>query len=164
MMEKTKKSPEKARPSARSKALDIVARRRSTGEEVGKKLAKAGYTKEESQDAVSYLISLGYIDDALLARDLAAGLLEKRGWGPAKVAASLMRRGIERNDAARTVKEASLSVDLVEGARAALRKRYGASMPAVGDREWAKKAAGYLFRQGFGYEIARVALRNLGDD
>jgi SOS response regulatory protein OraA/RecX len=151
-------------PSARSKALDIVARRRSTASEVERKLKKAGYQGEEISDAVSYLVSLGYLNDAALAGDLAAGMLGTRGWGPAKVSASLMRRGIARTEAERAVSEASHSVNLVDGARAALKKRYGASAADGGDRVWARKAAGYLFRLGFSHDVSRAAIGALEED
>ena len=107
---------------------------------------------------IDELIAVGELDDDRFAHGFAADKRELSGWGPERIEAALVDRGLERSLA-----EAAAREDHDEQlGRAAeqVRQRFGA--PAD-DAERARALA-FLGRRGYGYEIAYDAIRRAGHD
>ena len=85
------------KPSAHDQALALLARRTHFRRELEAKLAKRGYGEEEVTETLERLEERGWLDDAAAARELVAGKLRRGGYGRARLAAELARRGVERS-------------------------------------------------------------------
>jgi len=95
----TRESREKG-PSAKRSALEtaasLLAARGCTKKELRDKLKKKDlYTYPEIAHAISELERMGYLSDRRYAED-AVGILRSRGYGPLRIRAKLLAKGIER--------------------------------------------------------------------
>ncbi len=107
---------------------------------------------------VGELIAVGALDDERFARGYASDKRELSGWGPERIEAALVDRGLPRSLA-----ESAAGEDHEEQlARAVglLRRRFGA-LDDDGERA---RALAFLGRRGYGYEIAYDAVRGAGRD
>jgi regulatory protein len=87
--------------SARVAALRMLAARRLTEAQLWKKLAARGYADDSIAEAISSCKRDGYIDDALFAALYVEG--PRKAVGDARLVAELVKRGIDREAAARAV-------------------------------------------------------------
>lgn len=87
------------------KALDLVARRPHFARQLERKLLERGFPVEEVSTALDDLTRLGLLDDPQNARDLAAGSLTRKGFGPRRMLLELRRRGVEEAVAETAVSE-----------------------------------------------------------
>lgn len=107
---------------------------------------------------IAELLAVGELDDDRFACGFAADKRDLAGWGPERIEAVLIDRGIERALAEAAAREDhELQLD-----RAAeqVRRRFG---PLTGDAERARALA-FLGRRGYGYEIAYDAIRRAERD
>lgn len=90
--------------SARVAALALLAQRRLSESQLWKKLASKNYPDEDIAVAVASCKRDGYIDDALFATLYVEGA--RKSVGDARLVAELVKRGIDRDAAKRSVSEA----------------------------------------------------------
>jgi regulatory protein len=143
------------RRDAREAAIGALDRRDRTVAELEGWLAERGYEQPEIAAALAELIELGALDDERYARVFAEDKRALAGWGPERIEAELLGRGIPREIAERAGgedREAQL-----ERARHLLGER---GHSAADDRERAR-ALGFLTRRGYEYELAYEAVRSL---
>ena len=80
---------------AKSRALRLLDKRDYSRAELIRKLTEKGVDESDAAEAVDYLVSLGFVDDAryapLLVRRCAA-----KGYGRARAKQELQKRGIDR--------------------------------------------------------------------
>lgn len=89
-----KKTP--AKKSALEAAAALLAARACTKKELRDKLRKKGvYTYPEIAHAIAELERMGYLSDRRYAED-AVGILRARGFGPLRIRARLLSKGIDR--------------------------------------------------------------------
>jgi regulatory protein len=147
----------------RSLALSYVGRYATTRARLDhylrRKLRERGWADEAPFDSAALaddFVRLGYVDDASFAASRTASLL-RRGYGPARVSATLSQAGIEAETVA---KYSTLErEDAVAAARAfARRKRIGPFGPPIPDRKAADRALAAMLRAGHRFEIAREVL------
>ena len=143
----------------REAALALLSRRRYTEAEVASRLARKGYEEGEIAEAVAWLRELRYLDDGAIARESAA-LAARKHAGPARVAARLRARGLDRKTIAGASDEAFEGVDLKASARAALRKRFGRSDLVDAGPAERKRASNFLFRMGFDWDTIRTVMKS----
>ncbi|MBI5576619.1 MAG: regulatory protein RecX [Deltaproteobacteria bacterium] len=124
-------------------------------EEIRGKLEKKGYPGGEAESVVARLRELGLADDSGLCGRLAAQYRETRGYGPAKIAWTLKRRGFPRDLVEETVRRSFPGEDELEAAAAALRKKFR-GVPPPG-REGAVRAYRFLAGRGFSPGVCRMA-------
>jgi SOS response regulatory protein OraA/RecX len=74
-------------------ALGLLAGRAHLAVELERKLARRGASAEVCAAVVGQLRELGLLDDNVVAAKLASETTQRRGWGAARVAAELRRRG-----------------------------------------------------------------------
>lgn len=75
------------------KALDLLSRRDHLTAELVEKLRRRDYAVEEIDEAVRRCRELGYLDDSRVARRFVEVWAAKKGWGPHRLRAELLRRG-----------------------------------------------------------------------
>lgn len=135
---------------AKSRALDLIAYKARSADELRRRLSRDGFSDVAAEGAVARLRELGYIDDRHFAQDYAEARFKNKGYGPARIRRELRARGVEDN-----IIEQALSIDLfredalLEQARAHAEKR----MPRL-EREGdalkrKKKLYDSLVRRGF---------------
>jgi SOS response regulatory protein OraA/RecX len=95
--------------SARIAALRLLAQRRLTEAQLWARLERRGYGLEELEAAVASCKRDGFVDDAIFAQLYVDG--RSACLGDARLVADLVRRGIDRAAAARSVECAGRSED-----------------------------------------------------
>ena len=93
--------------TARAAALRILAQRRLSEAQLWARLERRGYSDEETRAAVESVKHDGFLDDALFARLFVDGKM--KALGDARLVAELVRRGIDRDAARRSVATAERS-------------------------------------------------------
>jgi len=124
---------------ARVVALRLLAQRRLTESQLWARLARRGYEDDEIRGAVESCKADGFVDDALFAQLFVEGRTKEVG--NARLVAELVKRGIDRDAAKRTVASAGRNED----------ERLGAALAKL-----------YRTRAGLGYASAARALERLG--
>ena len=139
----------------RDKAFDLVGRRPHFRRELQQKLLDRGFQSAEVDGVLGDLERLGVLDDLQHARDLAAGSLTRKGFGPRRVRFELKRRGVDDATVESVVEEAF--ADPEEELR---RARETATRRGVAGQRDADRLARHLDRKGYS---KAVILRVLGD-
>ena len=121
--------------------------------EIESKLARRGVPSEVAASVIADAVRLGYLDDAVLAAQLARGL-RSRGYGRRQAASALSRRGLRAAVADEAIAAAFGGTDEVELARAVLGSR------SVDDDTARRRAAAFLTRRGFSTAAAWRAVRD----
>lgn len=142
---------------AKSRALRLLDKRDYSRAELIRKLTEKGVDESDAAEAVDYLVSLGFVDDAryapLLVRRCAA-----KGYGRARAKQELQKRGIDRalwDAVLEELPEQEETIDRI------LRSRLRSAEP---DRAELKRASDALLRRGFGWdEIKRALARYQAD-
>lgn len=136
----------------RAEALAIAAQalehRDLSRERLDARLAGAGLTPAEREQALATLERSGLVDDARLARARAATLAE-RGWGDAAIAARLDADGVDGESAKGAIAELAPESE-----------RASALVERGGDR---RRTASLLARRGFDPDAIEAALGALDE-
>lgn len=145
-------TPEAGVDPCLAKAGELLARRPHFRRELAAKLAARGFAPENAERALDRLQREGYLNDLDCARDLVAGSLRRKGYGPLRVRAELARRGAPEE----VVEE--VTSPLFGEAEAetvlAVAQRWLARNPSATDR-----LARHLERKGFTSAAVRRVLR-----
>jgi len=136
------------------RALEALAHKERTTAEVGVWLAARGFSAQQIADAVERLGETGALDDEAFARRFAADKRELRGWGPDRIAAALLARGLERE----LVEAATAERPDEQLARALELLAQRGEAPV--DQASRARALGFLARRGYGSELAHDAVRS----
>ena len=145
-----------ARALAREKALSYVSQRQMSAKELRDKLKQKGFDADTADYCVAWLLDHGLMNEesyaAAIVRHYAA-----KGYGPGRVRAELMRRGVPREmqeEALAAMPESDAKID-----------RYIASrLRDPEDRDEVRKLTAALYRRGFSGEEIRSALRRFHTD
>ncbi len=97
------------RVSARVAALRVLAQRRLTEAQLWTRLARKGYSDDDVRAAIAACKRDGFVDDAVFAQLFVDG--RGKSVGNARLVAELVRRGIEREAAQRSVAAAERAED-----------------------------------------------------
>lgn len=140
---------------ARDKALKLLARREHSRRELERKLLQRKFAPEHIATTLDWLTERGFLDDTRYAR-LAAEAQQRRGMGPLRARARLLRAGIAENLAERAVAEAFAASDLAAQARVLCERRFGA--PGELSRRDLQRAYRFLLARGYRPELVRDIL------
>jgi regulatory protein len=136
----------------RQAALGLLARRDHATRELERKLKDRGFAAEAVGDVLKELAAKRFLDDARYIEHFVS-YHASRGQGPVRIAAELRQLGLP----AEAIEEQLDTVtDWRDQARAARRKKFGASVPKT-FRERARQAR-FLEYRGFSSEHIRAAL------
>lgn len=131
--------------AARDKAVEYLARREHSSNEIILKLRKKGYDDETADDAVRLLVERGYVDDRRFARMWIDSRLKKHPEGRSSLAAGLARKGVPR-EVANDVLNEKLTAELQDDALARSLEKYVRTRSAD-----PQKVLNHLLRRGFRY-------------
>lgn len=119
---------------------------------VREKLHKKGFSEEDTEAAIEWLISVGGLDDEGLSKSYALRKL-KSGSGPLKIYASLSQKGLPRE----TVENAIASLPPYDDILEALAEK---KIMSCGERDAYSKTCAFLFSKGFYYDDIKRVVRN----
>ena len=146
-------------PSARSRALGLLARREHSARELKAKLIQRGHGDREAGETVEALRSRALQSDPRFAESIARSR-SRQGYGPRRIRAELKSHGLPEA-AIRAALEA-LDADWTANAAAACRRHYGRAAPA--DPAERARRAQFLLRRGFDPATVRAVTRAEIDD
>jgi len=126
-------------------------------------MARAGYSPEEVDSALSFLRERGYLNDAAFARDIALASAERKHWGPSRIHQKLKALHLSEDDIEGALAESFPEGEEEDAARRAL-ERFGKRGGPGGERGRAR-AYRHLLGRGFSPEVAHrlVSAWNFGD-
>ena len=138
--------------SAKKRALRILGSRNFSEQEMRKRLIGKGETLEDTDEAVKWLVELGYINDAdyagLIVRHYSA-----KGFGMQRIRDELYKRGIPRE-----LWDEKLSglddSEMHDASLEFLQKKLRGST----DKDDLRRASDSLVRRGYSYDEARDAV------
>lgn len=144
---------------AKLRAMRLLEAMGRTEQELYRKLKTGGYPEAVIEQALSYVKSFGYVDDARYIRNF----MESRQHTKSKkeIKMLLMQKGLDRS-LITDIMEEYISQDTsqdyeVEAIKALLRKKkYD---PSVADLKEKQKIYAYLARKGFRYELIRQVIQ-----
>lgn len=146
--------PERPRPDAYQKALELLVRREHSRRDLKRKLGLRGADPAEAEAAIEKLAGLGYQDDlrfgTAFARDRAHS-----GYGPVRIRQELAGHGLPRDAVEQAIE--ACEADWPASARSLIDKRYRPE--GLADPARRRKAVDFLLRRGFDQASAYGAVR-----
>ena len=161
-----RRSPSKRRTplSCFDRAVRILALRDHSRAGLHRKLAAAGHSAAEIEEALARLESLGYLDDERFAAEYARQLSGSGKVGQMAAVRKLLLAGIGRSEAVSAAAQAFQGVDERAQAEALIRRRFPQVADGTGDTKAKARAARFLAGRGFsGGVIAQVLKADGGD-
>jgi len=144
----------RSKQSAFELAVRALSRRERTIAEVRASLAKREADPEEAEEAIERLIEMGQLDDERYASLFSEDKRELFGWGPDRIRAVLIEKGISRQIAEAATGSESRD-ELAERAANLLARRDD----QLDDDSGRGKALAFLSRRGYELEVAYEAVR-----
>jgi regulatory protein len=141
-------------------ALDLLARRDHFRRELGTKLARRSFPSDNIEEALDRCEELGLLDDEKTAKRFVEVRAAARGWGPRRLEAELLERGVARDLAEIAAK---LPPEAAEEAMRTALRRLVARAPAGWWRDGQRRArmVSSLIGRGFAADDAYAAIREL---
>lgn len=139
---------------ARLRAMNLLKSRRYTEKQLTDKLLAGGYSRELAGDALAYVKSFHYVDDAGYAYDYVACHMERHSMK--EIEQKLMQKGIDREltrAAARELAENGMFTDEETMIRRLLEKKH--FDPEKADEKQKQRIYGYFYRKGFSVDKVR---------
>ena len=138
------------------KALELVARRPHFRRELEQKLVRRGFSSDEVESTLEELARVGLLDDLAHAREMAAGSMARKSFGPRRMRAELMRRGVEEAVIDTVLAEvfSDPEEELRRARNAAQRRREGAAADL-------SRVGRFLDRKGFSKSVILRVLDEL---
>lgn len=149
---------------AKQRALDYLAHKPRTEEEVRRKLRRQDLPTPVIEDVVARLYELSYLDDEAYARDYARNRFSSKKYGPDRIERELVERGIDRHIAEETVADLFADRDVTAVARTHAEKRWERLADEEDPRRRKQKLYRYLRRRGFSSDIIYPILDDLERD
>ena len=141
-------------------AVSLLAQRPCATGELKQKLQHAGYRPQTIEMVLYKLSSNDLVDDAEFARQWAASRTG-RGLGNQRIARELQRKGVSREDVEAALEEIPEEEQL-EAAEQLARKALTRAKAGEDPRKVNQRVLAMLARRGYGYDIAKRALRQAG--
>lgn len=104
------------------------------------------YNKETASVVTEMLVDRGYLNDEALALRYAENFYSSKKWGPARIRSELYARGFGSSDISNAIDRIE-DYNHSDNIKALLESKY--SKEQLNDREILRKAAAYLYRQGY---------------
>jgi regulatory protein len=136
-------------PACKRAALELLARREHSRQELTRKLATRGFPGDVIGPALDELERSGALANARFTDSFVRSRIAK-GQGPQRIRSELAQRGIPDTEADDYLRTAD--VDWLATIRAVRAKRFGAELP----REYAERARQARFLQYRGFDTAQI--------
>lgn len=139
--------------TARVAAMDLLARREHSQQELQQKLRARGFADDEADAAITRLCEQGLQSDARFAEAYTT-MRAKRGFGSVRIKQELQQRGVD----AQTLVDAmaAANIDWWSAAQTAYSKKFGSDKAT--DRETRAKQQRFLQYRGFALDIIQDIL------
>lgn len=134
---------------AKQRALDYLAHKPRTEEEVRRKLRRQDAPESVIEDVVDRLYELSYLDDEAYAEDYVRNRFASKKYGPVRIRRELVERGVDRHTAETTVDDFFADKDVRAAARGHAEKRWDRVADEEDPRRRRQKLYRYLRRRGF---------------
>jgi regulatory protein len=152
---KIARDPERARTEIMNRAIRLLTYKPRSVKELRERLLEKVWADEKTVDEViEKLSSYGYLDDGMLALNLAASKLRQKPVGKIRLRQSLIRKKLDKETIDKALDQAFVDApeaELIDRAIASRMRTRG--RPET--REDAKKFFDFLMRRGFSYELVR---------
>ena len=149
---------------AKQAALDYLAYKPRTEEEVRRKLRQEDVPSPVIEDVIARLYELKYLDDEAYAHDYAHNRFSSKKYGPVRIRRELTERGVDRRLADAAVDELFAEVDVTAAAWTHAEKRWPRLAGEDDPRRRRQKMYRYLRRRGFTSNTIRPILDELEQD
>lgn len=149
---------------AKQAALDYLAYKPRTEEEVRRKLRQEDVPSPVIEDVIARLYKLEYLDDEAYAHDYAHNRFSSKKYGPVRIRRELTERGVDRRLADAAVDELFAEVDVTAAAWIHAEKRWPRLAGEDDPRRRRQKMYRYLRRRGFTSNTIRPILDELERD
>jgi regulatory protein len=147
---------------AKKRALDLLAYRARSEDELRRRLGRDGFSESAATGAVERMRDLGYVDDVAFATEYATARFRARGYGRHRLLSELRKRGVAPSIAASAVDGAIGDGEgELENARAFAHKRMGRLSKEPDAYRRRKKLSDALVRRGFGRDIVQRVVDEL---
>jgi regulatory protein len=133
---------------AKQRALDYLAHKPRTEEEVRRKLRRQDVPEAVIEDVVARLYELSYLDDEAYAEDYVRNRFASKKYGPVRIRRELVERGVDRHTADAAVDDLFAEKDVRAAARTHAEKRWD-RLSDEEPRRRKQKVYRYLRRRGF---------------
>lgn len=141
-------------------ALRLLSRRARSGRELSLRLRQKGFSGEVIEAVLARLKKQGYLDDFLFARQWAGEHWRVRGWGPRRLRAGLLEKGVRREWVEEVVAELTAAIDEQEKAEEILNRRFSQMGPeTVEDPKTRRRIFSFLYNRGYSPEAIESALK-----
>jgi regulatory protein len=149
---------------AKQAALDYLAYKPRTEQEVRRKLRKKDISPAVIDDVIARLYELDYLDDEAYARDYAHNRFSSKKYGPVRIRRELEERGVDRHLAEAAVDAVFADEDATAAAWTHAEKRWPRLEGEDDPRRRRQKMYRYLRRRGFTSDTIRPILDELERD
>lgn len=140
---------------ARAAALELLSRQPRTRAEVRRRLERKGFDATSIEHAVARMTELGYLDDAAYAHTFVRDRLQTRGYGPRRIRAELLRRGLDAAIVTAALRAQTSEDDVRAAARQQAAARWRRLAHEDDPRRRRKKLYDFLARRGYDPEVIR---------
>ncbi len=140
--------------AARATAARIVGHSSMSCATLLKKLREKGVAESDANDALSWLIELGIMNDAEYAKMLLSHY-RNRGFGNRRISEEMRKRGISREVIDEVLDDCDMHNEILEFIK---KKSHGAEI----DEKQKAKIVNALIRQGHSYDAINTAFREFG--
>lgn len=135
---------------AYEKALRLLTVRSRSRKELKQRLVAERFSEKEAERVLDRLAAVGLIDDQKFAIDRARAMGKGKGWGPRKLRADLLQRGIAAEAVDEAVAQAYGTQSCAQVMKRLLKKRFGGEvLTHKADRKAKGKAQRFLLGRGF---------------
>jgi regulatory protein len=142
------------------KALELLAVRPRSVRELRTRLTRHGVGEAHVAWAIARLTSLGYLNDADYAREVAHVKMVQGGMSKRRLQQELFRRGVARTEADAAIQETLEAHEVDErGAALAAARRRLAALRNVEPDVRRRRLHGFLARRGYEYDVIADVLR-----
>ena len=146
---------------AKQTALNYLAHKPRTEEEVRRKLRKTDAPSTVIEDVIERLYELSYLDDEAYAEDYVRNRFASKKYGPVRIRRELVERGVDRHVADEAVADLFADEDPRAAAREHAEKRWGRLADEDDPRRRRQKLYRYLRRRGFTSDTINPILDDL---
>jgi regulatory protein len=135
---------------AYEKALRLLTVRSRSRKELRQRLVAERFSEKEAERVLDRLAAAGLIDDKKFAIDRARAMGKGKGWGPRKLRADLLQRGIAAEAVDEAISQAYGTQSCTQVMKRLVKKRFGGEvLTHKADRKAKGKAQRYLLGRGF---------------
>lgn len=140
---------DEGRFAVRKYLLKLLGRRAHSRRELMSKALQKDYPREVIENVLLELEQKGYIDDADFARMFAKDKFSINKWGPVKIKAHLLKKGLSRNEAEKNIKHVFSNANLEETFIHLVSKRKHHFLREEHPGKRKKKVIRYLAQKGY---------------